>query len=465
MSAEKKAFDQLELLGVPTDTFFSPNRAEQGAYTAQLKALKSKRNANARQLVMPDDESIDDQRRKKDLKELEDSAERICSDKAIPAHQRLLHLRDKSRGLNLQVRDVELQRFISRAVRKHGGSVDGYQPDDVITTPEMEWLVDGLLLAGDANLVVSLPKSNKTTFILGVLGAINKGESTFLARELPGVLSPIFIAGTDQPGHIWQKFLQQCGLADETGRRDPHIIKMFTRECPIFLDDEGIDVMVKAAEDNPGLIFILESYSTLTRPLQLEENSPAFADPLQEFCQAVAPYGATSIFIHHAGKGGQGKSATFSSRGTTALPAAASHLVDVARVDPDDKQDRRRIFKAEGRLSEPLQILATFKGEDGWEHQGDAEQVAKAERLQVEEDKLNDRQYTVLEYLRERWGSGLGTDQADLDNLPDLRGLDRNNRRRILDQLVREGLATSRTVATDKGRLKIFRPVDVGIAH
>ena len=121
MSAEKKAFDQLELLGVPTDTFFSPHRAEQGAYIAQLKALKPKRNANTRQQVMPDDELIDDQLRKKDLKELEDSAERICSDKAIPAHQRLLHLRDKSRALNLQARDVELQRFISRALRKHRG--------------------------------------------------------------------------------------------------------------------------------------------------------------------------------------------------------------------------------------------------------------------------------------------------------------------------------------------------------
>ena len=63
MSADKKAFDQLELLGVTTDTFFSPHRAEQGAYTAQLKALKSNRNANARQQVMPGDELIDDQLR------------------------------------------------------------------------------------------------------------------------------------------------------------------------------------------------------------------------------------------------------------------------------------------------------------------------------------------------------------------------------------------------------------------
>ena len=117
------------------------------------------------------------------------------------------------------------------------------------------------------------------------------------------------------------------------GRRSPHIIKMFTRERPIHLTPEGIDVMVQAAEEHPGVIFLLDSYSTLTRPLQLEENSPAFADPFIDFCEAVAPYGATPIFIHHAGKGGQGKSATFSSRGTTALPAAASQLVDVARLN------------------------------------------------------------------------------------------------------------------------------------
>ena len=99
-----------------------------------------------------------------------------ASDEGIPTHQQILHLRDEARGLNLQVRDVELQHFISSARRKSAVSVDGYEPDDVIITPETKWLVDGLLFAGDANLVVGLPKSNKTTFIIGVLGAINKGK-------------------------------------------------------------------------------------------------------------------------------------------------------------------------------------------------------------------------------------------------------------------------------------------------
>ena len=415
--------------------------------------------------AQPSGEASGDQLRKQELKALADAAERILDDKDIPTEQRLVHLRAVAREVEISVRDTELQRFIWDARRKRAGSVDGYDPDDVIDTPDTQWLVDGVLLAGDANLVVGLPKANKTTFVLGALGAIYRGERTFLGRELATELPPIFIAGTDQPGHIWQQFLERSGLADETGRRSPHIVKMFTRERPIHLTPEGIDVMVKAAEEHPGLVFLLDSYSTLTRPLQIEENSPLFADPFIDFCEAVAPYGATPVFIHHAGKGGQGKSATFSSRGTTALPAAASQLVDVARLNADDDRDKRRIIKTEGRVSENCKILASFHGDEGWSHQGDADQVELAKKLDEAEDKLNDRQYTALEWMRERWTSGLEISQADLAEVQGLKGLDRNNRRRVLDQLVKRGLATSREVSTDKGRLKLFKPVETEMSH
>ena len=212
-------------------------------------------------------------------------------------------------------------------------------------------------------------------------------------------------------------------------------------------------------------MFLLDSYSTLTRPLQLEENSPLFADPFIDFCEAVAPYNATVIFIHHAGKAGQGKSATFSSRGTTALPAAASQLVDVARLNADDARDKRRIIKTEGRVSENIKILATFNGDDGWTHHGDADQVELAKKLDDAEDKLNDRQFAALDWMRERWDYRLEISQADLEEVKELKNLDRNNRRRILDQLVKRGLATSREVSTDKGRLKLFKPVEAEMSH
>ncbi len=412
--------------------------------------------------VEPQAEPATDQSRKDDLKLLAAAAERIYCDKEIPSQERLVHLRHVARDLDITLRDTELQRYIWDVRHKQAGAIEGYDPDDVIDTPDQKWLLDGLLLAGDANLVVGLPKANKTTFVLSALGAVYNGDRQFLGKDLAVDLPPIFIAGTDQPGHIWQQFLQRSGLADAAGRRSPHIIKMFTRERPIHLTPEGIDVMVQAAEEHPGLIFLLDSYSTLTRPLQLEENSPAFADPFIDFCEAVAPYGATPIFIHHAGKGGQGKSATFSSRGTTALPAAASQLVDVARLNADDDRDKRRIIKTEGRLAEPIKILATFNGDAGWAHHGDAEQVELAKRLDEAEDKLNDRQFAALELMRDRWAMGFEISQSDLDEIDEFKKVSRNNRIRTLHQLASRGLATSREQAMEKGRLILFKPIQPG---
>ena len=99
-------------------------------------------------------------------------------------------------------------------------------------------------MAGDANVVVGLPKANKTTFVLSALGSFYNGDKQFLGKDLAEDLPPIFIAGTDQPGHICQNFLQRTGLADASGRRSPHIIKLFTRERPIHLTPEDIDIMV-----------------------------------------------------------------------------------------------------------------------------------------------------------------------------------------------------------------------------
>ena len=167
----------------------------------------------------PQAEPATDQSRKADLKALAADAERIYLDAEIPAQERLVHLRHVARDLDITLRDTELQRYIWDVRRKQAGAIEGYCADDVIETPDQQWLLDGLLLAGDANLVVGLPKANKTTFVLSALGAIYNDDRQFLGKELADDLPPIFIAGTDQPGHIWQQFLQRSGLADAAGRR------------------------------------------------------------------------------------------------------------------------------------------------------------------------------------------------------------------------------------------------------
>ena len=406
-----------------------------------------------------------DKQRKADIKSLADAARRIYLDKEISPTNRLVHLRAVNKDLSLGLRDSELQRFIWDVRRSLAGVIDGYGPDDVIETLDQPWLMDGFVLLGDSSLVVGLPKANKTTFVLAVLGAIYKGEREFLGRSLIGELPPLFIAGPDQPGKMWQQFLVRSGLADTNGKRCPSIVKLYTRERPIHLTPDGIEVMAQEAENHPGMVFLLDSYSTLTRPLQLEEISPAFADPFIDLCEAVAPFNATVICIHHAGKGSIGKSASFASRGSTALPAAASQCVVVAKLNPDDKNDKRRIISTEGRLSEDQKVLATYKGDDGWLMHGDAEQVELAKQLDDAEEKLNDRQFAALGFMRERWELKAEISQADLEDLKEFKGVDRNNRRRALDSLVRKKLAISREVSTDKGRLKLFQPIELDMSH
>ena len=258
-------------------------------------------------------EPATDQLRKADLKALAADAERIYLDAEIPAQERLVHLRHAARI------DITLRELSSRSAGHLGCSpraraIEGYRADDVIETPDQQWL-DDLLLAGTPSVVGSLV--TKTTFVLSALGAIYNGDRQFLGKELADDLPPIFIAGTDQPGHIWQQFLQRSGLADAAGPTlTAHHFKMGApfseRPHPLSLRRGDFDVMVQAAEEHPGPIFLLDSYSTLTRPPRLEENSPA-CSPTRSSTSAkpIAPYGATPIFIHHAGKGGQGKSATF----------------------------------------------------------------------------------------------------------------------------------------------------------
>lgn len=402
---------------------------------------------------------------KRDLKSLAENAKRIYLDKEIPPLERMVHMREAAADLNLSLRDAELQRYIWDVRRLLAGCSEGYEPDEVIEMPDISWLHDGALLAQDSNLIVGLPKANKTTYVLGALGAAYTGKSSFLGRDVTTDLPPIFIAGTDQPAYIWQHQLKQFGFVSEDGKRSTHIIKLFTRERPIHLTPDGIERMAAAAEEHPGLIFLLDSYHALIRPLDIEENSPAIADPFLDFLEAVAPFKATTLLIHHANKGSHGRSATFSSRGNTALPAAASQTLDVSRLKPDDDSDHRRLIKTEGRLAEPIKLLAAYRGDAGWEHHGNAEQVMQAEQLVDAEDKLNDRQFAALARMRERWVNHIEISELDLDDLKVFKGVDRNNRRRTLDQLVTRGLATSRMISTEQSQLKLFQPIETDMSQ
>jgi hypothetical protein len=203
-------------------------------------------------------------------------------------------------------------------------------------------------------------------------------------------------------------------LADDGGLLSPPLVALFHAGRPIHLDPEGIERLADLAGQHPGALLVLDSYAAATRPLGIEECSAEFAMPLAELSEALEPHKATLLVIHHAGKARAGESPTSASRGTTALPAAVSQVLSLARVNPQNKADRRLMLSAEGRGGPQEHLLIERRG-DEWICHGSGDEVQAAFQREQHRQNLTDRQAAALELVERRWREGQGeTSGADL---------------------------------------------------
>ena len=199
------------------------------------------------------------------------------------------------------------------------------RPMSMTTTP---WLLEGIVMARALNLVVALPKVGKSALALGFIGAWVHGQQTFLGQALPGdPCPPVLIIGSDQPENDWARMFKQFGLLTADNRQHPRIVGLATADNPWSLDTRGIERIAAIAADNPGLLVVIDSYHACTHLLGLKEEAAEMATPARELMAAVGPHAATVLLIHHASKGRASEGAVAASRGSTALPAAASQTI------------------------------------------------------------------------------------------------------------------------------------------
>lgn len=380
----------------------------------------------------------------------------------VPFADRLPLMRARAESLNVTLRDPELQRFLWDARRAAAGTIEPLGPGDQIDLSPSTWHWEGVVMAGCFNLLVALPKVGKTSLLLAMLGAWHRGERSFVGLDLVGPCPPVLIVGTDQPSQDWGRMLQQVELLGENNKIKEPIVGLFHKGRPLHLDPEGIERIASYAADHRGLLVVLDSIAACTGPLGLDENSAEIVEPVNDLLEAIEPHGATLVAIHHSSKGRAGESATMASRGSTALPAAASQIISLSRVASAlaGPKDPRIVLKTEGRGGQPQELLIE-RTDLGWISHGSAEAVALAKQMEEVERKLGERQEEALEYVRERWAEGKRTDAATLAPLMG-NGADRErSARRTLDQLVRKGLLSSAMENHETGRRKFFWPVGV----
>lgn len=453
MSHEKDAWTQLMGAGeLPDSHGFSPGKAQDGYYSQLLKDLRL-RQAAADDLAV---QRLDPSRPKTTedkLAELQRQADDL-QDK--PFTRRLMTLRQASRDLGLLLPDRELQGLLNAARCRLDGLTPlvGRRPLDLTPVP---WLVKGLLMARALNLLVAGPKVGKTSLVLGLIGRWSRGGREFLGMELTGPCPPVLLMGPDMPEPMWGAMLQAEGLLDANNCPAEVIVGLSTSGCGWQLDEEGIALVADLARRHPGLLVVIDSLKHATRLMGIDENTAAADAPLRALDAALDGTGATALVIHHAGKAPT-TSPTLASRGSSAIPAAASQIIGLQRVAAEEgSKDRRIILRTEGRGGLPVEVLIERSPDWGWVSHGDAEQVAAERRLQAAEAKLTGRQADLLDAVRTRAAEGLTTAAEDVHDLIDGRDSLRAARS-TLDQLTAKGLVVAAMENTGIGRRKTYRP-------
>ena len=374
----------------------------------------------------------------------------------IQSKDRIVYLRDKAKNLGLNLRDSEIRAKIWEGRKRSKGLVTMLAPDMEINAPQEVWLVEDLIMKSDTNLLIASPKVGKTTLVVDLIGKWSRGvEDSYLGKKFIGKCPPVFIVGTDMPRSRWLPLLNRFGLAERIGKDkwkllNP-IVGLFTQNESLHLDDSGLSRIGELVSKHEGCLLLIDSYSKVVAPLGVKEADASFAGPIGDLQEVVAPFGVTTIVIHHSGKQSLGSGAVMASRGSTALPAAVSQVINLKWFNRDEnRQDKRILLETEGRgMSLEAIILQT---QYGFETEGNATDVIEKQKEKEKIARLQDSQAEVFEEVKDR-----RPQEATAGDIKNALNIGDRSALRSLRALERKGLLISETRRTDKGRCVVFK--------
>lgn len=406
------------------------------------------------------------------LKTLFDLALELLETK-VPARERLPLLRTCAVEAGLAIRDPEIYAAVA-AARKHlRGEADGISPEMELDIPDAQWIWDSLIAAGTLNMVTALQKVGKTALLLQLIRLWSAGVPSFLDHALAADCPGVIIVGTDMGLADWRNMLMASGLMEKTAAGKykllPPILKLWYREQPLHLDESGLDRLSSICEANPGALILIDSFAAVTAPLGIDEFKPEAAEPLYALCEAVEPYGAATVLIHHSSKSRSGEQASNAARGSNAITAVPSQLINLA-WHGDPKQDRRIELTSEGRGALPTALVIEQIERCQWISHGDAAAIRQTEGRAKAERNLNPRQEIVLDEVRDQWDQALyEMDSVWLEQSLQAQFSGKDGRREAsstLEQLERKQLLEKRKVKVPgRGEVMLYRPFGADVRN
>ena len=305
-------------------------------------------------------------------------------------------LRGFNSDINGPCHDPELQSFLRGASRGRTTLSDLVKPGDKLSLKAQPFLLDGVFSPNDTNLVIGREKKGKTSFVIAWISAWHYHQLKFCGFDIVGDCPPVIVIGPDMTEQQWGQFLRMYHLADDEGivHRDGPIKKLLHMGLPFALDQNGLDLIDQLGEFYPNALFLFDSYSRLVEPLGLREETAEFAGPLIQAQAILQRHKATGIWLHHsAANRDTGKA---SSRGSTALPAAADQIVFLEYPSANE-DDPKTLLRTKGRSIPVKAILEKTQPDGVWICHASGDELEEQRKIQSRINKV--RTGTLAEKL------------------------------------------------------------------
>jgi hypothetical protein len=402
--------------------------------------------------------------------------EAVVSNDDLKQLDRLPILRQIKEDRKLKLHDTDIRKMMHDARHRGRAPFEPLTSGDKLKRAKTKWLWEGIIMASQINIVLALAKTGKTLFVLQFLAALINGEDRFLGKKLSQNAHNrhILICGPDMNEADWAECLDTSGLLVNDELIGDGQIKLLTAEHTFNLDDDGIDFIASKAQQHPGLIVLLDSYTKAMEGMGYQDKDTSYGDPLSALADAVAPWDATVIVIHHVSKGNRNASPVLAGRGSMRMSEIASWIVKMQFVKEESIDS-----SSDGLVTGPRKITTTGRGrsieliaemdDDGKWHGGEAVEML-VKQLQEEEKKtillnsLNDRQQEVMNILSKSWNEDCGKCTVEIVAGTMLnRNPDEDTKRKVratLEQLKDKGLVQKEMVSGDHGQFAVFWPTE-----
>jgi hypothetical protein len=402
--------------------------------------------------------------------------EAVVSNDDLKQLDRLPILRQIKEDRKLKLHDTDIRKMMHDARHRGRAPFEPLTSGDKLKRAKTKWLWEGVIMASQINIILALAKTGKTLLILQFIAALINGEEDFLGKKLSehDQNRHILICGPDMNEADWAECLDTSGLLLNDELIGVGQIELLTAENTFNLDDDGIDFIASKAQQHPGLIVLLDSYTKAMEGMGYQDKDTSYGDPLSALADAVAPWGATVIVIHHVSKGNRNASPVLAGRGSMRMSEIASWIVKMQFVKEESIDS-----SSDGLVTGPRKITTTGRGrsieliaemdDDGKWHGGEAVETL-VKQLQEEGKKanllnsLNDRQQQVMNILNKSWNEDCGKCTVEIVAGTMMnRDPDEDTKRKVratLEQLKDKGLVQKEMISGDHGQFAVFWPVE-----